>query len=289
LFTGINQQNQSEASLKKDWLGFLNAAVGPANTLNSIECLAPYYGDCLAGVDGGAAGSVIAQGTDGKLDTDEAAFLAAALTEQAQAAGIGARAIAAEERAQLQESDAVTEQGFPMDRRLNAILRVLEKVSPLHGGLCMRVLKQAYDYLKRPGIAGRVDAIVRPIIDAGPAVIVGHSLGTVVTFKILRQLALERRPIKVPLHVTLGSPLPLMAVQAALGPAFSVPSGVAHWINAVDPDDLISLGRGLDELSFAAGIDNILDIRNIAGDPHAIQGYIGNKRVANAIVAACRV
>jgi pimeloyl-ACP methyl ester carboxylesterase len=167
------------------------------------------------------------------------------------------------------------------------MLRVIERLSPLHGEICMSLLKQAYVYLKRPGVSNVVDAIVRPALDAGPAVVVGHSLGTVVTFKLLRQLALEGRPLRVPLYVTLGSPLPLMAVQAALGPAFLIPSGVDHWLNAVDPDDLIALGRGLDPTNFAAGIKNLVDIRNVPGNPHSIQGYIGDKRVSEAILASC--
>jgi hypothetical protein len=110
----------------------------------------------------------------------------------------------------------------------------------------------------------------------------------VVTFKLLRQLALEGRPLRVPLYVTLGSPLPLMAVQAALGPAFVVPSGVDRWLNAVDPDDLIALGRGLDPTNFTTGVQNVLDIRNIPGNPHSIEGYIGDTRVSQAILASSK-
>jgi hypothetical protein len=228
----------------------------------------------------------VAQGAKAIPDGNEGTFLAAALSEQATAAGITGRAIAAEERAQIgQGASVAVEQGFPMDRRINAIVRLLERVSPLHGDLVMRLLKQAFVYLKQPGADGVIDAIVRPVLDAGPAVIVGHSLGTVVTFKLLRQLALENRPLEIPLYITLGSPLPLMAVQAALGPAFSVPRGVGRWINAVDPNDFIALGRGLD--GFAGSIDNIIDIRHDSEDAHSIEGYLGDERIATAIEAAC--
>jgi hypothetical protein len=158
----------------------------------------------------------------------------------------------------------VIEQGFPMDRRINAIVRVLERLSPFHGDFVMRLLRQAYAYLKKPAAGSGVDAIVRPVLDAGPAVVVSHSLGTVVTFKLLRQIALEGRPLDVPLYVTLGSPLPLLAVRAALGPAFSVPNGVQRWLNAVDPNDFIALGQGLEPTSFAGPIENLTDIRNIS-------------------------
>lgn len=286
LVHGISQEGKSEDVIKTEWLDALEAGLGRSGATRALDVRAPFYGDKLRQASGPQFTGVVAQGQS--ADTDETTFLAAALSEQAQAAGAGGRAIAAEERALAEEAGAtVAAQGFPMDRRLNAILRVIERLSPLHGEVCMILLKQAYAYLKRPGVNDVVDAIVRPVLDAGPAVVVGHSLGTVVTFRLLRQLALEGRPLRVPLYVTLGSPLPLMAVQAALGPAFLVPSGVDRWVNAVDPDDLIALGRGLDATNFTTGIQNLLDIRNVPSYPHSIKGYIGDKRVGQAILASC--
>ena len=61
-----------------------------------------------------------------------------------------------------------------------------------------------------------------------------------------------------------------------------------HWLNAVDPDNLIALGRGLDATNFTAGIQNLLDIHNIRGDPHSIKGYIGDRRVGEAILDSCK-
>jgi hypothetical protein len=282
LVHGINQEGKSEAVIKQEWLGALGGMGG------KLDVLAPFYGDALAAASGRRFTGVVAQGLE--TGSDEINFLAAALGEQAQAIGATSRAIAAEERALAAEAgSAVAEQSILMNRRLNAVLRVIEKLSPLHGAVVMSLLKQAYVYLKRPGVDNLIDAVVRPVLDAGPAVVVAHSLGTVVTFKLLRQLALEGRPINVPLFVTLGAPLPLMAVQAALGPAFFVPAGVGHWLNAVNPADLIALGRGLDESNFAAGITNIIDIQTVDDDPHNINGYLGDRRVAETIVAACRL
>ncbi|MGY4454957.1 hypothetical protein ACVWZR_009617 [Bradyrhizobium sp. i1.3.1] len=225
LVHGINQEGKSEDLIKAEWLAALEKALGRPCITNAFDVRAPYFGNALAQAAGPKFTGLVTQGQSS--DVDETTFLAAALSEQAQAAGAGTKMIAAEERSLAEECGAsVAEQGFPMDRRLNAILRVIERLSPLHGEICMRLLKQAYAYLKRPGVSNIVDAIVRPALDAGPTVVVSHSLGTVVTFKLLRQLALEERPLRVPLYVTLGSPLPLMAVQAALGPAFLVPPGI---------------------------------------------------------------
>jgi hypothetical protein len=283
LVHGINQEGKSEAAIKTEWLDGLKRALGRTEIAADIDVRAPFYGDLLKQLTDGAGPGAVAQGA-GTADTDEQIFLSSALNEQAQAAGVTRRDIMAEERAQAAEGPV--EQSLLMNRRLNAVLRALEKVSPVHGGVVMRLLQQAYAYLKKPGVGGQVDAVVRPVLDAGPAIIVAHSLGTVVTFKLLRTLALEGRPASVPLLVTVGSPLPLMAVQAALGPAFLRPQGVGRWLNAVDPSDVIALGQGLDKTNFADGIDNICDIQHTDNNPHSILGYLGDTRVASAIVTA---
>lgn len=283
LVHGINQEGKIEGNLKGEWLRYLEAGL-MRPFAGQVDAFLPFYGDRLAALTNAAEGGV-AQGFTSS-STEEASFVADALGEQVQAAGATREVILREERSVPQ---SVVEQGFPMDRRINAIVRVLERLSPLHGQLVMRLLRQAYAYLKRPAAGSGVDAIVRPVLDAGPAVVVSHSLGTVVTFKLLRQLALEGRPLEVPLYVTLGSPLPLLAVRAALGPAFNVPNGVRRWLNAVDPNDFIALGQGLESLSFAGPIDNLTDIRNIPENPHAIEGYLKDERVASAVAQACGV
>jgi hypothetical protein len=281
LVHGINQEGKSEAAIKAEWLADLKRGLGRAEIAADIDIRAPFYGDLLKQLTDGAEPLAVEQGLGGVPDTDELMFLSSALNEQAQAVGVERKDIMAEERALA--AGGPVEQSLLMNRRLNAVLRALEKVSPVHGAVVMRLLRQAYAYLKKPGVGGQVDAIVRPVLDAGPAIIVAHSLGTVVTFKLLRTLALERRPLHVPLFVTVGSPLPLMAVQAALGPAFLRPLGVDRWLNAVDPADVIALGQGLDKSNFADGIDNIRDVKHADDNPHGIEGYLGDGRVAEAI------
>jgi hypothetical protein len=286
LVHGVNQQGKNESLIKKEWLSALDTGIGRPGASGGLDVAAPFYGDALYRASGSKFTGVIAQGVDG--DTGETTFFASALQEQAQAIGAGAGAISKEERLIAVEGGSrVVEQSLLMNRRLNALLRVIEKLSPMHGEIVMSLLKQAYVYLKRPGVDNLVDAIVRPVLDAGPGIIVSHSLGTVVTFKLLRQLALEHRPIQVPLFVTLGSPLPSMAIQAALGPAFVIPNGVQRWLNMVNVDDLIALGRGLDASNFTAGIDNLTHLHTVDDDPHSIKGYLGDKQVGEAIMAAC--
>jgi hypothetical protein len=285
LVHGINQQGKSEAAIKAEWLPHLTRGLG-RDAVEAIDITAPFYGDKLHDLTANPDSIAIAQGPNGQPDADEAAFLASGLAETASAAGIGARAIETEQRTMMRETGDVGEQSFVMNRRFNAIVRLIEKVSPLHGTFVMRLLKQANAYLKKAGVGTKIDEIVQPVLAAGPAVIVAHSLGTVVSFKLLRAMAAAGTPVEVPLFVTVGSPLPLAAVQAALGPEFGLPPGVTRWLNAVDPDDFIALGRGLDVTTFADGIENVVDIDNDPDNAHAISGYLADPRVAQAIAEA---
>jgi hypothetical protein len=163
LVHGINQQGKSKTALKKEWLDYIDAGLGKPGAMAGLDTAMPFYGDSLAKLTRGSRSTAVAQGAKAIPDGNEGTFLAAALSEQATAAGITGRVIAAEERAQIgQGASVAVEQGFPMDRRINAIVRLLERVSPLHGDLVMRLLKQAFVYLKQPGADGVIDAIVRP-------------------------------------------------------------------------------------------------------------------------------
>ncbi len=281
---GINQQGLSANHLRSVWSGDLASALSPG-ALAGIAIDQPYYGDTLHQLAQNRGGAV-AQSGDPVADSGRAEFLAAALTEQAAAAGISNAEINLAAADPALVAQGAVEQGFPMDRRINAIARLLEGISPFRGSIVMRLLDQAYDYLKKPGVAGHVDAIVEPFLAPGPIVLVTHSLGTIITFKLLRALAARGTPADVPLYVTLGSPLSLAAVQSALGTPFATPAGVGRWLNAHDPDDFISLGRDLLPPRFSTSIENHGDVENRGETPHSIPGYLAIPVVAAAIAAA---
>jgi len=300
LVHGINQQGKDPESLRRTWIedlergldggrdGGLDGDRGRPGALADVEVVMPFYGDLLFERSNAKAGGAIPQGDGGADDQALAAFLAEGLKEQADAEQISAAAIRNEQERLAAEAATleVVEQGFPMSRHINAIVSVLEKISPARGDLAVRLLGQAHAYLKKPGVAQAVDALVRPALADGPAVLVTHSLGTVVTFKLLRELAQAGSPVQVPLYVTLGTPLTLSTVQRALGPSFATPDQVGSWINLRDPDDFISLNRDLSPPRFSAAIENIGDFENPGDDAHAIPGYLTHPRVAQAVADA---
>jgi len=271
LVHGINQEGKSDVVIRDSWTDALEDALGQPGRFDRTRVVAPFYGDVLADLTSRKSlAQAVSQGI--AEDDDERAFVDAGLRQMALDAGIANDAISAEQQ--------IVAQGLPHDRHLIAIVRLLEGLSPTLGELALRLLGQAYAYLKRPAVAAAVDAIVEPVLAAGPCVVVAHSLGTVVTFKLLRELKQT-----VPLFVTLGSPLAIQSVQSALRKPRRVPEGVVRWFNGLDVDDFITLGRPLTVETFAPGIENRSEIDN-GSDAHSIVGYLHDEVVSKMIADA---
>jgi hypothetical protein len=143
-------------------------------------------------------------------------------------------------------------------------------------------LPQAFVYLNRAAAAEVVEEIVRPALTTQPCIVVGHSLGTIITFKLLRTEAAAGAPF----YMTLGAPLAVGAVMNAIGPAFARPDGVSSWLNGLDQDDAVTIGRSLTGETFGPGIDNVDDIDNGDDDPHDIRMYLRDRRIADALARA---
>jgi hypothetical protein len=104
-----------------------------------------------------------------------------------------------------------------------------------------------------------------------------------VTYKLL----LSEAAARVPFYLTLGSPLAVAAVKNAIGPLFERPDTVLRWLNGLDQDDPVTIGRALIDTSFGPGIENIKDIDN--GDSaHDIGMYLRDHRIAEALVNELR-
>jgi hypothetical protein len=146
----------------------------------------------------------------------------------------------------------------------------------------LRFLPQAFTYLSRIQATQAVDGVVRPALQSGPCIVVAHSLGTVITYKIMREL----RQV-APLYLTLGSPLAIRAVQGKIGTPFGRRPAVERWLNVFDKDDFVTIGRPLDSSTFGAGVENT-DVDNADDDPHSSHKYLSQPDVARQLVAAIR-
>lgn len=130
-----------------------------------------------------------------------------------------------------------------------------------------------------------------------PAIIVAHSLGTVIAFETLSQMT---PAIEVPLFVTVGSPLGLELLQdeiQAHGNALAVPAGVAAWHNFADRWDPIALDRNLsDDFAATNGVaiqDTVVrnterQLLNI-WDAHHSGGYLAHPKVRDVVYRAAAI
>jgi hypothetical protein len=151
--------------------------------------------------------------------------------------------------AQELRPDGTPQGGGEVVRRLLDAATTILSLGPLarsgqwlSGRLMLRHLAQVVRYLSRSEIVDgrtldeRIRGVVRAAIGPGPAVVVAHSLGSIVAFE-----ALHEPGAAVPLLVTLGSPLGLRTVVwPRLRPQPpATPERVRSWLNCWDRDDVI--------------------------------------------------
>jgi pimeloyl-ACP methyl ester carboxylesterase len=146
-------------------------------------------------------------------------------------------------------------------------------------------------YLTDTTTRRNVNNVVRQAIlastDVGPCVVVGHSLGSVVAYNVLRSL-----PATTPVRalVTLGSPLATSSILNGLTPkASGVPACVAQWLNAYDERDIVALEPlRASVVDPASTIDEWDDLDNDSRNHHAIERYLAVPEVARWIADAFR-
>ena len=161
--------------------------------------------------------------------------------------------------------------------------------------LLIRDLSQVARYLNRGepdadgrGIDERIRARVREAVDDRPAVIVAHSLGSVVAYECLHDPGAQA---PVPLLVTIGSPLALhTVVWPRLRPRPPrTPDRVERWLNFWDRDDLIVARPRLEECfgANAHGVSALSDRVDSDGLwVHTATKYLDKAGVAGPIAEA---
>jgi hypothetical protein len=289
LVHGRAQEQKDSIALKAEWLEALEEGLAKSNLTLPIpeqDVRFPFYGDTLYEMVGGKsadeAAAVVVRGEDS--DEDENRFTRAILEEVRQKAGIT--------DAQLAEvaSQEVVNRGPLNWEWSQGILRAIDRFVPHGSGTSIALFtKDVYQYLKNQGIRDTIDTGVSAAMTPGvETVVVAHSLGTVVAYNLLRQQG-HRQGWKVPLLVTVGSPLAVGEIRKTLKGFASTrcPECVSKWFNAMDERDVVALypldsGRfPLDPANPA--IENKRDVRNKTRNRHGIAGYLDDKEVAKRI------
>lgn len=290
---GINNEGKSAEHIERMWSRALAQAWGAgAPDWNKVEVRTAYYGDTLATATNSWSGNsdaVAPMGPASPAEDFAPDELFALHKDLQKRLGISDEEVMQEVEAT--EAQAVTAMAKgPHKKWLKAIARVIEKTIPGSGPrMANAFLKQAGAYLSKPGLFDEINAMVKeqvftPFQDISRTVVVTHSLGTIVGYVLLRKMAAGE---KLPLFVTLGSPLGIGTVQKRIQGPFLKPRVVTQWLNGSDPEDFVALRPELTAETFgSAAIENISDLENGHNDAHSITQYLSHTKIAHSILSA---
>lgn len=289
---GRSQQQKDSVALKAEWLDALHEGLAKSNLTLPIgeqDVRFPFYGDTLydlvGGVSADAAAEVIVRGTN--TADAEKQFTRAVIEEIRKKAGVT--------KAQLAEvsGEDVVERGPVNWEWLQSVLKAIDRFVPHGSGTSIALFtRDVYEYLKNPNIRQAIDnGVSAAMVPGMETVVVGHSLGTVVAYNLMRQQG-HLHGWKVPLYVSLGSPLAIQEIKRTLGreAAPRCPECVSAWFNAMDERDVVAL-YPLNAANFPLTpsnpkIENKQNVRNKTSNRHGIAGYLDDQEVAKRIYDA---
>jgi hypothetical protein len=282
LVHGRGQEGQDPALLKSEWIDALNRGAGKLDLAlpAGIDVAFPYYGDTLDNfarqLDIPLTSDIQARG--GLGDDEFLAFQANFADAVRQSAGITDAQVDAEYGPNPKPKGPLNWEW------VQAILSAIDRYG---GGMGQKTLeiftRDVFLYTTRAGVRDEIDRIVASQMTEEPTVVVGHSLGTVVSYSILRS---DRRRLRVPLYVTVGSPLGVRSVRDQFRP-LRFPTPVDAWYNAFDDRDVVAL-YPLDAANFPVqpNIENHSAVKNHTSNRHGIVGYLDDPAVAKRILDA---
>jgi hypothetical protein len=286
---GRAQEHKDANQLKADWIEAWAEGLEKSGLQMPIaeqDIRFPYYGqtlyDLVEEVPRERVAEVIVRGDD--ADEEQKEFVRSVLEEVRHETGIS------EQQLEAVAGREVVERGPLNWEWLQGILEAVDTYVPGASGASIALATyDVYHYLKNPGVRDAIEVGVRAAMTPGvPTVVVGHSLGTVVSYSLLKRDG-EALGWKVPLYVTVGSPLAISAVRKALRP-IGHPACAAKWFNAMDERDVVAL-YPLDAARFdvTPAIENKTDVRNHTPNRHGIAGYLNDEVVARRICDALTV
>jgi hypothetical protein len=116
----------------------------------------------------------------------------------------------------------------------------------------------------------------------GPVVVIGHSLGSIIAYDVLRESGPGR---EIPLLVTVGSPLGITEIQDLVTRPLQVPAGVTMWRNVADGRDLVALDRTIRPEYSPSGHTADFLVVNDSANHHGIREYLSSGPVRNTVAA----
>jgi hypothetical protein len=260
----------------------LKDGLGPerAKVLDEVDIKFPFYGDRLdeltAARESEMPADIRTKGGASHIDADFLVFQQLVLERAAREAGLS------DDDIRRELDPGAQEKGPGSWEWVQAILRALDRLPKISAAALARVTRDVYAYLTRATVRNAVNAIVAPAI-ADRCVVVGHSLGSVVTYAILKapEIAAD-----IPLFCTVGSPLGVTGIREHLMPLV-FPKTVKSWFNAFDDRDLVAL-YPLDARLYPLKppVENDSSLQNDTENHHGIIQYLNKPPLVDRIYAA---
>ena len=279
LVHGRDQQGQNPDALRQMWMDALKrGATALGKTIPAgLEVAFPYYGDTL---DAFTRDVPLTSEVRTRGDFDQDAFLR---FQEQVAEEVRQRAGVSDNEIDTQYGSNPKPRGPQNWEWVQAILRAIDKHGAGFSQMTLElVTRDVYLYSTRGGVRDEINAMVARELTLEPTVVVGHSLGSVVAYNVLRS---DPRTLQVPIYITVGSPLGIRAIRDQLRPLR--PPAAGSWYNAFDDRDVVAL-YPLDSGNFPIqpAIANYGRVKNETSNRHGISGYLADPDVAGQILSA---
>lgn len=280
LIHGRAQGGKDPDALEEVWTDTLRIGMSAANIsesrLRNVNIDFPFYGDALDRFTEQSRVSVSPATPKGPNTYSEfEKFYAEVMAELEEHTGVPENEVTA----QLPPSAAI-EKGPANWEWVHAVARVIDR--HLTGVTVFSIetfLRDVFLYVRNSNVKKAINKIVTDKLTDEPTIVVGHSLGTVVGYDIIRANKNSHKFLK---YITLGSPLGIRGIAKYLG---VVENPVQDkWFNAFDEGDIVALNPlnkpyfdVTPEIYNYGGVDNHTD------NQHGIVGYLNNPIVARHV------
>ena len=283
LVHGRAQENKDSVALKAEWIASFREGLQKSGLdlpIPEADIRFPYYGQTLHDLTGGAstedAARVIVRGDHG--DPQEETFAREVFHQLRARFGI-----TDEQLREIDEQEEI-ERGIQNWEWVQTVLKAIDRHVPGASGAAVAIAtSDVYQYLNNAGLRGVIDDGVRQAFEPGvESVVVGHSLGSVVAYNLLKNHA-AAAGWTVPLFVTVGSPLGIEVIRKSMHP-LSFPARVGAWYNAMDERDVVALyPLTAETFPVQTPIENKTNVNNHTENRHGIAGYLNDADVARRI------
>ncbi|MGA5605120.1 endopeptidase [Streptomyces griseoincarnatus] len=283
---GIRQGKTSQRELAKSWRDALERGVEQLHSLDALKeksihptLQVPHWAALLAEDTGRLS-------TGHALPDDETPFTAAEEEFIVQALD---DLLTPAERAYASQVDPTTLGMVKVPPRITQRAIAYDRSHPDgRVNALIHRLREVHVYLTEPELASQIRKHVLQGAEARTTVLIGHSLGSVIAYDLLRYEEIAAPGTAGPaVHtfVTCGSPLAIPTIQRGMGLSDGQLAPIAshiRWVNVFDPDDAVTGGAGL-----TGAADQVTDIEvdNGIRDPHAAPKYLRTDAVARAVTA----